>query len=72
MEFIGIGIGIIFAIIPLIAYRKGLKDGLSINKKEKLEEKPKKTKKSEKSEIEDRVAQGLQNILSYDGENEVK
>lgn len=76
MEYLIIGtvLGLCLFIIPMWSYRRGLKDGLAINQGKTPE--PIKTpvaavknhytaKKSK--EEEDKVTQGLQNILSYDG-----
>lgn len=67
-------LGLCFFLIPLWAYRKGLKDGLAINKGKEPE--PIKTpvrmvteaREAKKNQEEtDKITQGLMNILRYDG-----
>jgi len=76
MEYLitGTVIGLCLFILPMWAYRKGLKDGLNINQGKDIE--PIKTpvrmvreaREAKKSQEEtDKITQGLMNILTYDG-----
>lgn len=80
MEYMitGITFGLCFFLLPLWAYRRGLKDGLALNQGKTIEpiQSPvgviqkhmdnraqvKETKKSE-----DMLAEGLANLMAYDG-----
>jgi hypothetical protein len=76
MEYaiMGIAFGLVFFLIPLMAYRKGIQDGLDVGKGKSLEpikgpiaaiqeHKEIKTTKAQ----EDKIAEGIANIFSYDG-----
>lgn len=71
---IGALIGGCFFIVPLWAYRRGLKDGLAISNNRTIE--PIKTpaqvireevQRTEDKKDTDQFIQGLNNLLSYDG-----
>ncbi len=74
MMFYSAIFGLCFFIIPLWAYRKGLKDGLNVTQGRAIE--PIKTplklieqhKEAKVTKAEnDRIAQGLANLFAYDG-----
>lgn len=68
---IGAVIGLSLFIVPMWAYRRGLQDGLAIKKDKPIEpiKAPIKTDYTKKKEDEahDKMLQGLQNIMQYDG-----
>lgn len=75
LQTISIVFGLGFFIVPLWAYRRGLKDGLAINQGKSIEpiktpiqmiEQHKEQKKTQKQE--DYLAQGVSNIMSYVGD----
>jgi hypothetical protein len=80
MEYtiIGITFGLCLFILPLWAYRRGLKDGLSLNKGQTIApiqtpvqaytahvERKAEVKKA--NEVEDKITDGLANLMAYDG-----
>lgn len=74
-QILSIVLGLCFFVVPLLAYRRGLKDGLNIQQGKQPEpiKSPvqhirdrKEQKEAEKEQ--DMMMEGLQNILSYDGE----
>jgi hypothetical protein len=70
MEYISAILGLCFFIVPFLAYRKGLKDGLNITQGKPIEPiKPIQMIKEQftKHEPNEIVSQGISNIMSYDG-----
>lgn len=80
MEYMiaGTVIGLCLFILPLWAYRRGLKDGLDLQQGKHIEpiQNPvqaitshveKQHEKKQSKEKDDLFAQGLQNLLAYDG-----
>lgn len=74
----GIVLGLCFFIVPVWAYRRGLKDGLGINQGKVIEPiRPSIstafTQARDKHEM-DKITEGITNILAYDGnpQKEVK
>lgn len=73
-QILSVVLGLAFFIVPLWAYRRGLKDGLAINQGKSIEpiQNPVQAvtkhyeQKKGKGE-EDKMMQGLTNIMSYDG-----
>jgi hypothetical protein len=72
-QILGALIGVCFFIVPLWAYRRGLKDGLAIKQDKPIEpiktpvqsiKKYLDTKKSKEGEKE--AMQGIHNIMNYD------
>lgn len=76
MEYIvaGIVFGLCFFIVPVWAYRKGLKDGLAVSQGRAIEPiknpvqvvQENRAARHTKAE-QDRFREGLNNLLSYDG-----
>lgn len=76
---IGAVLGLCFFIIPVWAYRKGLKDGLSVNSGKDIEpiRTPVAVIKDYKQAIEnekqtDILMEGFSNLMAYDGEVPIK
>ena len=75
---LGALIGVCFFIVPLWAYRRGLKDGLALSQGKPIEpiQNPlqavvshveRKQEQKEAKIAEDKLAEGLSNLMSYDG-----
>jgi hypothetical protein len=70
LNILSIVLGLCFFLVPLWAYRQGLKDGLSIKQDKPMEPLPKLTTPFKKAQVKvenDKLSEGLQNIMSYDG-----
>jgi hypothetical protein len=79
IQILSIVLGLCFFILPLWTYRKGLQDGLNIKQDKPIEPiRPNLANnpfyKAKTKVEEDKMMQGLQNIMSYDGnpQKEVK
>jgi hypothetical protein len=76
IHILSIVLGLCFFILPLWAYRKGLQDGLNIKQDKPMEpiKIPTPYQKVKTDESTDKMMQGLNNIMSYDGnpQKEVK
>jgi hypothetical protein len=73
LNILSIVLGLCFFLIPLWAYRQGLKDGLSIKQDKPIENLPKLTTPFQKAQTKvenDKLSEGLQNIMSYDGSSQ--
>lgn len=81
MEYaiLGIAYGLCLFILPLLAYRRGLQDGLNVQQGKPVE--PLKTpvqvvkeyrQAKEEQKKTDVILEGLANILAYDGEPQAK
>ncbi|OMF38780.1 hypothetical protein BK133_00825 [Paenibacillus sp. FSL H8-0548] len=72
MEYaiMGIVFGLCLFIVPLWAYRRGLQDGLGIRRDKPIQPItpiiPKPFEKAKASVEEDKMMQGMQNLMSYD------
>lgn len=75
---LGALIGVCFFFVPLWAYRRGIKDGLALSQGKApepiqnpiqavTEYRERKVEKKENKVAEDKLAEGLANLLSYDG-----
>lgn len=81
MEYMitGVTFGLCLFILPLWAYRRGLKDGLALNQGKKAiepikspvqaiaEHRERQVEKKETKAANDAVSIGLMNLMSYDG-----
>jgi hypothetical protein len=78
IQILSIVLGLCFFIVPIWAYRLGLKDGLNIKQDKPIEtigiKTPTVFQKAKTDEATDKMMQGLNNIMSYDGnpQKEVK
>lgn len=74
----GIVFGLCLFILPMWAYRLGVKDGLALNQGKTpetiknpvqaiVEHRERKTEKKQNKEAEDALAEGLANLFAYDG-----
>lgn len=85
MEYMitGVVFGLCLFILPLWAYRRGLKDGLALNQGKTIEpiktpvevvqkHVDNRTQAKEAKAAEDAMAQGLANLMAYDGSPQPK
>jgi len=85
MEYMitGVAFGLCLFFVPLWAYRRGLKDGLALNQGKTIEpiktpvevvqkHVEERTQKKEAKAAEDAMAQGLANLMAYDGSPQAK
>jgi hypothetical protein len=85
MEYaiMGLTFGLCLFILPLWAYRRGLKDGLALNQGKPIEpiQNPVKTvmqyvetraEKKETKEANNALQEGFNNLMSYDGSDQMK
>lgn len=85
MEYViaGIVFGLCLFILPLWAYRRGIRDGLELNQGKTpepikspvqaiTEHRERKQEKKQNKEAEDALAEGLANLMSYNGDPQKK
>jgi hypothetical protein len=70
IQILSIVLGLCFFIVPVWAYRQGLKDGLNIKQDKPIEPLPRLTTPFQKAQTDvatDKMMEGLHNLMSYDG-----
>lgn len=71
IQILSIVLGLCFFIVPLWAYRLGLKDGLNIKHDKPIEtigiKVPNPFEKVKTDESNDKMTEGINNIMNYDG-----